>query len=948
MINKEKIFDSIDLFDFVDVMFVVLDNKGKVFAANKKACEVLGYKENEIIGKDWFSNFLPKYQQKEVKNVYLSLMQGKIKKTTYYENKIVTNDKKEKIILWHNIFLKDNKGKIIGTFSSGQDITKQKENENSLLEKITQLQTINRYTELRTKIWQLAADRNLTFDDIIDKAIALIGPVLKVSRVNYNIMDKKNFICIKEWRDKNVKNTLGEKIDTKIAKLFLKPQGFEITLEKALEMIPAGLKFIAKPIIKKFAEVNDLNAIFIIPIYYEDSIYGILSYDICNSNKYKKKFDDFDKSILIELRNILQSRIEYDRIHEAIIESEKKFKILFENAPDAYYINDLKGNFIDGNKKAEELTGYKIEELIGKNFLKLNLLPKSEIIKVTKLLAQNILEKDTGPDEIKLQRKDGTYVDAEILTRPIKLNNKKVVLGIARDITERKKITEEIRKLSIAVEQSPASIVITDIKGNIIYTNPKFTEITGYKEEEAKGKNPRILKSGNTTKEEYQRLWKTILSGKIWRGEFLNKKKNGELYWESATISPIFDEKGKIINFIAIKQDITEIKKARDKIIETGTLLIDFFDNANDLIQIVSPEAKFLYVNKAWHQTLVYNFDELKHMTLFDVIHPSKIEHCREMFKKVLKGECNERIETVFVTKDKREIIVEGAVSSHFEMGKPVNIRGIFRDITAKKKEEENLRMSYERLKEIDVLKTNFVSMVSHDLRTPMTAIKGFLSLLLGGAAGELTAQQKEYIEIAKNNSERLLNLINDLLDISKIESGRFTIEKSTCDIGRIISRLTKELSSFAAQKKINIINESEGKKLFCEVDEYRISQVITNLITNSVKFSPENTDVLLGFKSVKKGEVPVPENIKLKDSNEYVFIYEKDSGRGIKKEYIDKIFEKFYQVERSDGLKSKGLGLGLPIAKSIIEAHDGVIWAESEGEGKGTTFKILIPIRKK
>lgn len=947
MTQDLKVLSNTDLFNFAGVLFVILDNKGRVLAINKKGCEVLEVKEKEIIGKDWFSVFLPKNEIKKVKKVYNSLMSGELKEFEYFENKIKTKSGKEKIILWHNTILKDNNGKITGTLSSGEDITSLKQNEKDLIERIEEIQRINRYSELRTKMWQLAADRSLGFDEIIDNAINLIGPVFQVSRVNYNIIDNKYLICVKEWKEKNVKKTIGSKIDAKIAKLFLKPDGFEITMDVALKHIPKFLMPIAKPIIKKFAEINDLKAIFLVPLYEQDTITSAISCDVCNSNKYRQGFDVLDKTIIIDLRNILQNRIEYDRIEKETKESEERFKMLFENAPDAYYINDLKGNFIDGNKKAEELTGYKKEELIGKNFLKLNILPKNELIKATKNIALNLINKPTGPDRFLLKRKDGEEINVEIITRPIKFKGQNMVLGIARDITQRIKYEEEIKKLYIAIEQAPDSVVITDKNGNITYINPRFAEITGYSSEEVIGKNPRILKSGKTTKEEYKKLWDTILSGNTWRGEFLNKKKNGELYWENASIAPIKDLSGKITHFVAIKQDITEAKKIRDEIQKSRMLLQDFLDNANDLIQIVSPEAKFIYVNKVWKETLGYSYKEIKKITLFDVIHPSRIEHCKELFKNIMQGKCEERIETIFVTKDKREIIVEGNVTCHFEEGKPVNTRAIFRDITLRKKQEENLRLSYEKLKELDAMKTNFVSMISHDLRTPLTAIKGFLSLLLGGAAGELSKEQKEYLEIIKNNSERLLNLINDLLDLGKIESGRFTVEKHTSDLGRILEKVAKDISTFAAQKNIKIINEAHNKKLAVDVDEYRISQVLINLITNSVKFSLENTNIIIGFNEVSKDDIIVPDyvNIPASDKNKYVLIYEKDSGRGIEKENLEKIFEKFYQIKGTDIPKHKGLGLGLPIAKSIIEAHNGVIWAESEGIGKGAAFKILIPM---
>jgi two-component system sensor histidine kinase UhpB len=166
--------------------------------------------------------------------------------------------------------------------------------------------------------------------------------------------------------------------------------------------------------------------------------------------------------------------------------------------------------------------------------------------------------------ERRFKRKDGTAAEVEVHSK--KLPDGKY-LGVVRDITERKKAEEKLKQLSQAVEQSPASVVITDLNGNIQYVNQKFINVTGYAPEEVIGKNPRILKSGFTSDIEYKGLWKRITSGLEWQGEFHNKKKNGEFYWESALISPIYNEKGAIINFLAIKEDITERKNAETRML---------------------------------------------------------------------------------------------------------------------------------------------------------------------------------------------------------------------------------------------------------------------------------------------------------------------------------------------------------------------------------------------
>jgi diguanylate cyclase (GGDEF)-like protein/PAS domain S-box-containing protein len=160
-------------------------------------------------------------------------------------------------------------------------------------------------------------------------------------------------------------------------------------------------------------------------------------------------------------------------------------------------------------------------------------------------------------------RKDGTLICVEISAKQLPDGS---LQGIVRDITERKRAEDQLRQLSSAVEHSPAAILITDVNGNIEYVNPKFTEVTGYILEEVRGKNPRFLKSDNTPPDIYAELWRTILSGKEWRGEFLNRRKSGEFYWEYASISAIADLDGNITHFVAVNEDITSRKEAEEKI----------------------------------------------------------------------------------------------------------------------------------------------------------------------------------------------------------------------------------------------------------------------------------------------------------------------------------------------------------------------------------------------
>lgn len=255
------------------------------------------------------------------------------------------------------------------------------------------------------------------------------------------------------------------------------------------------------------------------------------------------------------------------KAEKALKDSEEKYRKIIESANDAIVIADTEtGIIIDINKQTEILTGHIKEELIGKSVLQLHPEDKRELY--TKIFNEAVIQnQQILPEDIFIKHKNGAVIPVEISNSRYTLNGRDVMQGIFRDLRERKKVEEEIRKLSRAVEQSPSAIIITDIQGNIEYVNPHFCKVTGYSLSETIGQNPRILKSGTTSDNEYKEMWETISEGNEWRGEFHNKKKNGDLYWEQASISPIRDERGNITHYIAIKEDITDKKRMQEELL---------------------------------------------------------------------------------------------------------------------------------------------------------------------------------------------------------------------------------------------------------------------------------------------------------------------------------------------------------------------------------------------
>lgn len=241
-------------------------------------------------------------------------------------------------------------------------------------------------------------------------------------------------------------------------------------------------------------------------------------------------------------------------------ESNEKFEKIFQAAPLMVSLSSVEeGRFLEVNETAVRLCGFSRDEVIGKSSTEIGLISQMDRDRIARVLRENGTVDDI---QLVLHRKDGTAFFCSYGARIVSVGGKDCLLSVSQDITDKMEAEERLRTLSRAVEQSPASVVITDINGVIEYVNPKFTEVTQYNLDEAVGRRPSILKTGATPQAEYAALWKTILSGEVWQGEFCNRKKNGDLYWESASISPIVDKEGNIVHFVAVKEDITDKKKA--------------------------------------------------------------------------------------------------------------------------------------------------------------------------------------------------------------------------------------------------------------------------------------------------------------------------------------------------------------------------------------------------
>ena len=384
-------------------------------------------------------------------------------------------------------------------------------------------------------------------------------------------------------------------------------------------------------------------------------------------------------------------------------ESLKLFRTLIDNSNDSFEVLDPDtGRFLDVNEKGCKELGYSRDE-----FLKLSISDIDPIISPQsfKEVVKELRKSDFMTWEGIHNRKDGTSFPVEVNIRIANLE-KEYMVAVSRDISLRKQNEESVLKLSRAVEQSPVSIIITDLKGTIEYTNPKVTAITGYQSSELIGQNPRILSSGNKSKEDYSKLWQTISNENEWFGEFLNKKKNGELYWEYASISPIIDVEGKMTHYLAVKEDITERKKlvtelikAKEHVEESETRFRNLFENAPESILVLDiTSGKFIGSNNNASKLFKFSHEELTKKRPVDITPEFQpdgsptAEGIEAHVRKVLKGK-KISLERMFCDANRKEIFCEVHFILLPDTDQPQIYVSII-DITKKNETREKLKQS--------------------------------------------------------------------------------------------------------------------------------------------------------------------------------------------------------------------------------------------------------------
>ena len=680
------------------------------------------------------------------------------------------------------------------------------------------------------------------------------------------------------------------------------------------------------PLFKRWREsaVNHgFASLLTLPLKAEGKTFGVLTI-------YSPKPDAFnamETEFLVSLADNLGYGITMLRSREAKLQAEKdlkqseeRFRVLFEeNSAIMIILDPSTGVITDANQAAADFYGWPVAVLKQMNIKQINTFSPEQITHELDKWDSLSQRHFSFPHRLA----DGSVRDVEIFAKKIEIQGKEVIYDIVHDITERKQQEEALRRSekqfrSMFEGHSAVKLLVDPDTGKIIDANSSAADFYGWSVEELR--NMRILQINTLTPEEVKaEMERARLIGKT-QFSFRHRKKDGSIRDVEVFSNPIEFE-GKSILY-SIVHDVTERKLAEAKVLEIKERFEATIDAAEIGTWEWNVETGEAILNNRWFEIVGYTPEELAPVSIqtwADLAHPDDFKESMAIVEKHFNGD-SEHYECECRMKHKDGhwvwILDRGKLLTRTPDGKPLRMLGTHTDITERKLAAE----------ESDRLKIAFMANMSHEIRTPMNGILGFSELLKDPQlSGE---EQEEYIELIHQSGQRMLNLINDLMDISKIDAKEVKLQKTETSVNQLV-RDVEAFFKLEANKKGLHLSCTAGlsdEESIIETDSIKLNQVLTNLIQNAFKFT-------------SKGGIDFGYTRKEKCLEFYVI----DSGIGIPAGKKEKIFERFHQADNSLTRNHEGAGLGLSISKALVEMMGGKIRVESV-DGAGSTFCFTLP----
>ena len=621
------------------------------------------------------------------------------------------------------------------------------------------------------------------------------------------------------------------------------------------------------------------------------------------------------------------------RMEDELRRSEERFRKIFQSSPIPALITSIEGPILDVNDAWVRMSGYSRDEAIGHSTIELGMTPdpgqRDRILK-------DLLEKGRLSNvEITRRTKSGELRDLLNTVELVELEGQKCTLNLQVDITERKGMEKELRRHSENLEKlveertrdvreseekfrriynaSLDAIYTTSLGGEIVDMNPAGVSMLGFDSlDELKKVN---IESRYVNLEDRKRLIELASKGPVRDFEVQFRRKDGERIDAIINCNPLKDEQGRITALQGAIIDITELKQFQKKLHDSEERFRGIAERSFDMIVTLDLEGRVTYASPAVTWVTGYTPEEMVGQHFQNYLPKDVIPKEIEAFVEIAKGGVSRAVQLRIVRKDGSLAQAEVNASPIMSDEKIAGVQAIIRDVTE--------RLAIERMRD------RFISTVTHELRTPLVSIKGYVDLALSAEPGQMSKEVESRLQVAKRNTDRLLSLVNDLLDVQRMQAERLQLEIQPTDFNKVVDSCMTEIQPLLEEKKLSLRLEVPEGELRTEGDQTRLCQALMNLLSNAAKFSPEGSEVTLH----------------VEEENESIKVQVSDRGIGIRKEDLKRVFEPFAAIEKPDYVK--GTGLGLSITKGLVEAHGGRIWAESEGEGKGATFTFTLPRRK-
>jgi PAS domain S-box-containing protein len=462
------------------------------------------------------------------------------------------------------------------------------------------------------------------------------------------------------------------------------------------------------------------------------------------------------------------------------------------------------------------------------------------------------------------------------------------------------------------------AIFLTDADGIVTNWNIGAQHILGYTEAEIVGKDASKFFTPEDRANDVPRkeLTTAAMEGRA-EDERWHMRRDGSRFWASGVVTPVRDHAGELLGFSKVMRDMTErnrLTEERDR----------FFALSMDMLTIVHLDGRFQRINPAFQEVLGFSEEELLAMSIFELIHPDDRARTKREYENLAKGEPTRNMENRLRTRDG---MYRWVAWSYFPVPEDGLAFGVGRDTTELRQMHEVLRLRAEELEDANRVKDEFLATMSHELRTPLTSILGWARLLGSNRLSEKEKQRA--VQVIQRNAEAQSKLIEDLLDVSRIITGKLRIELQPVSFAALMESTISSLGPAIDAKDLRLektIDPAAGPILG---DPSRLQQIVANLLSNAIKFTPAGGRI----------------EVRLQRYDSHVRLDIRDTGVGIAAEHLPHVFERFRQVDSSNVRAHSGLGLGLAIVDYLVRQQSGTVWAQSEGAGKGATFTVEFPL---